>query len=544
MKTVILLSYLYAFINCIIGFYYVIKGIDNRAILPVVIGVMTGLLFAVMCYVAQSGAIIDDLVKWSIISPIAAAFTSMPLLATLYFWWEGSNPLTQADTRTEQEKWDEFAGGLDSVVSAFTGQPQGTMLERLQPVQTQPEPKPAPEPPPAVQKLPDNRTEHMMVLAGSGSGKTQLLQSLLLEDIYTDATIIVIDSQQQLIDNLLHVVPTNRLVHLTPTDKRYPLALNLFDQDPAFFEYIFGAFGGDMTPQMAMIYRYVARLVSVVPEGNLETMRKVLEKNGAAQYRQHFGKLPPLVRDFFTSQFDSDRGILESRQAVLRRVYAALENDAFAAMFTAKENKVNLRAEIEAGKVILIDTAKGTLKGDTFKIFGRFCLAQIAQAIFSREVPYPNPVYIYIDEFADYAGDEGFVLDLFTQARKWNVGLLVAFQFLGQLPEKVLQAVMSNTAIKFVGKVSAPDRRSLAAEMGTSADHMAQQKGVFTTNVPVRGALRSWTVEFGKLEAEGKRSRDELDAIRHEMRQRYSEPVRVEVPPQDEADPDNVDEVS
>jgi hypothetical protein len=384
----------------------------------------------------------------------------------------------------------------------------------------------------------------MMIVAGSGSGKTQLLQSLLLKDLDEDATIIVMDSQSSLINNLLNVVPVDRLVHITPTDKGHPLALNLFEkgQDSTLYEYIFQAFGGELTPQMATVFRYVARLVAVIPNGNINTMRIILEKNGLTLYQSYVPSLPPIVRAFFENQYDTDRSVVESRQAVLRRLYAALENETFAAMFSAPETKLDIAKAMNDQKVILIDTAKGTLTGDTFKIFGRFFLAQTAKAMFDRTSPYPHRVYLYIDEFQEYAGEEGFVTELFTQARKWNVGIIVAFQYLAQMPDKVLRAILSNTALKFVGKVSAADRKAMASELGISPDFMHTEKGTFITSFRNSQHYEQyWKVPFGELERQGRRSRDELEDIRYRMREAYSwKPQAPQAEPS--SDPDDVAE--
>ena len=390
------------------------------------------------------------------------------------------------------------------------------------------------------------RTEHMMVVAGSGHGKTQLFQSSILDDMEKDATVIVIDSQSQLINNLLHVVPSDRLVHISPTDKAYPLALNLFDkdQDATLYEYIFSALDQQLTSGQATVYRFVSRLVAEAG-GTLDTMREILEKGGLAKYRQYVDTLPPIAQSFFATEYDTNRQYIESRQAILRRIYSLLENDTFAAMFTSRENKVNLEREIYQKKVILIDTAKSVLTGATFKVFGRFFIAQIARAIFNRSQPYPHRVYIYIDEAQEYFSDEDLLVELFTQARKYNVGITIAFQYLGQLPDKVARAVMANTAIKLAGGVSAADRAALAREMNCEQEFIqTRNKGNFATAMKGR-PFTTLSAPFGRLENMPKRSPQELDALRETTRQRYCLPkasVVRSVPTMD--DPDDVEEAS
>jgi hypothetical protein len=55
-------------------------------------------------------------------------------------------------------------------------------------------------------------------------------------------------------------------------------------------------------------------------------------------------------------------------------------------MFSHPRSKLDLFAEMNAGKVILINTAKDLLKETGTEIFGRFFIAMIAQAAQERAV--------------------------------------------------------------------------------------------------------------------------------------------------------------
>jgi hypothetical protein len=81
------------------------------------------------------------------------------------------------------------------------------------------------------------RFEHMHIVGGSGHGKTQLLQHLLLHDLDQlkagKGSIIVIDSQGDMLKNVLSLRSVgemvDRLVIIDPNDIEFPPALNLFD---------------------------------------------------------------------------------------------------------------------------------------------------------------------------------------------------------------------------------------------------------------------------------------------------------------------------
>jgi len=135
-------------------------------------------------------------------------------------------------------------------------------------------------------------------------------------------------------------------------------------------------------------------------------------------------------------------------------------------MFSYKENKLNLFEAMNNGSLILINTAKALLKQDGCELFGRFMIALLSQAVQERAALPPEkrlPTFVYIDEAHDYF-DENIEL-LLNTARKFNVGIILATQNLGQFGNKLLQTVLSSTSIKYAGGVSDHDARILAADM-------------------------------------------------------------------------------
>ena len=74
-------------------------------------------------------------------------------------------------------------------------------------------------------------------------------------------------------------------------------------------------------------------------------------------------------------------------------------------MFSHPRSKLDLFSELNAGKIILINTAKDLLKENGTEIFGRFFIALIAQAAQERAVLPERqrlPTFVYVDEAADY----------------------------------------------------------------------------------------------------------------------------------------------
>ncbi len=165
-----------------------------------------------------------------------------------------------------------------------------------------------------------------------------------------------------------------------------------------------------------------------------------MEPGGTDKYRDHINKLEGTPKRFFETEFNSKEFAMTKVQ-VLRRLYGVLENQTFERMFSNPQSKFDMFSEINAGKLILINTSKSLLKEQGTQIFGRFFIALIAQAAQERSTlpDYDRlPTMVYIDEAQDYF-DQNIGLIL-SQARKYKVGMIMAHQYLGQLSNGLQEA--------------------------------------------------------------------------------------------------------
>lgn len=399
------------------------------------------------------------------------------------------------------------------------------------------------------------RFEHHHIVAGSGHGKTQTLQYLIAHDLEAmldgDRSIIVLDSQGDLIRTIaklklfapgepLH----DRIVIIDPSDVEWPVSLNLFDVGMErlssyaplererltnsileLYDFVLGTLlSAEMTQKQNVIFRYVTRLMLHVPDATIHTLRELMEPASEKKFAPHIAKLSGTARQFFETEFAS-KEFEQTKKQVLRRLWGILENQTFERMFSHPRSKLDLFAEMNAGKVILINTAKDLLKEQGTEIFGRFFIALIAQAAQERAtlpVHKRTPTIVYVDEAQDYF-DRNIGLIL-AQARKYNVGMVLAHQYLGQLDPKLQEAFAANTGIKFAGGVSAKDARALAPMLYCQPELIeAQPKGSFAAHV--RGQTKSavpLAFPFGHMEAMSGMEKVGQAALRQKMRDRYA----------------------
>ncbi len=400
----------------------------------------------------------------------------------------------------------------------------------------------------------DRRFEHMHMVAGSGHGKTQTMQYFIAKDLEDvargDKSVVVIDSQGDLINNILKAkhLPPEQIVLIDPEDIAFPVSLNLFSVGQSrlasygdlererlsnsiieLYDFVLGSLlSAGMTAKQSVVFRYVTRLMFHIPDATIHTLRELMEAGGTDKYREHINKLEGTPRRFFEIEFDS-KEFTNTKTQVLRRLYGVLENQTFERMFTNPQSKFDMFTEINAGKLILINTSKSLLKEQGTQILGRFFIALIAQAAQERAT-LPDfdrlPTMVYIDEAQDYFDQNiGIIL---SQARKYKVGMIMAHQFLGQLSNGLQEAFEANTSIKLAGGVSARDARALAGQMAADPNLIQQQpKGTFATFV--RGLTeRAVPISFPffVLEKMPKTSQEEREAIRDYSRNNYAEPLQ------------------
>lgn len=403
----------------------------------------------------------------------------------------------------------------------------------------------------------ERRFEHMHVIGGSGHGKTQLLQHLILQDLQRDEppALIVIDSQGdmlrkiQQLDLFTHSPLAGRLVIIDPEDVEHPPALNMFDMTNArlagyslahreqieagvieLYNYIFGALAAELTQKQSTAFAYVSRLMLSMPGATIHTLRELMEDGAPSiersPFAEHIVRLDPTAQAFFQNQFFS-RAFSQTKQQIARRLYGVLQVPAFDRMFSAPRNKLDMFEAIQQGRIILVNTSKALLKTDASALFGRYMIALAMKAAFERvAVTNRNPAFLIVDEAAEYF-DENLEA-LLSQARKFNMGVLFAHQHLDQLSPALRSSVAANTSIKLAGGIADRDARALAPDMRTTAEFISSTRkypdatefACYIRNV-TDNAVRL-QIPFGTLEAAPCMSSEQAAELLAQNRARYA----------------------
>jgi hypothetical protein len=330
-----------------------------------------------------------------------------------------------------------------------------------------------------------DRMYHTYLLGSSGSGKTNLIENIIAHDLASeeDCCVVVIDSQTQLTDKLAKL-DVGDVTYITP---KYELALNLFDvgyddmkdqgiegetlinKTVGLLSFVLeGMMGAEFTNPQKTIFQYCIQLVISIPGGNINTFMDILAEGGQERHADAIANLDENLQRFFTVDYPAP-DYKRTREAIRRKLDSLLLNPTFRRLFSAKENPIDMYAELDGRDLILIDTNKPMLDDAASSFFGRLFVAMILRASHQRfaESGTPRPVYLIVDEAHEYFDKS--ISDMLEQARKANIGLVVAHQSLSQSRGgkggNIADPLMVNTATKLIWTSFRDDAAKFAGSM-------------------------------------------------------------------------------
>ena len=384
----------------------------------------------------------------------------------------------------------------------------------------------------------EDRTAHTMILGGSGSGKTNMLEHIIGQDLLAgDCTVVVLDSQVQMIPKLANLdIPVEEVTYLNPT---WDIGLNLFDvgyQDMmnradgetainkavALIRFVLeGTLTSPMTDRQRTMFDYAIQLIISIPGGNILTFVDLLKEEGHLAYEAQVKQFDPVTQEFFMRDWGSD-DYKRTREAIRARLMTLLKNPTFRRLFSTTENNFRVYDELQDRRLILLDTNKPTLDREASSFLGRLYIAMIVQAAhrrFDNAREEYRPVYVVVDEAQEYFDER--IAEMLEQARKANIGLILAHQTLSQIKKAGLDpaTVIGNTATKIVSTTYHGDAGEMAKNMRVkSTDILELPQYTFGLYHRKQGFVPVRAPEHGLVDFEYRFDKDELRA---EMEERY-----------------------
>ena len=328
----------------------------------------------------------------------------------------------------------------------------------------------------------DDRRRHVYIIGKTGTGKTELLKYMILQDIKAGKGVAFIDPHGDAAEDLLESIPPERaedVIYFNPADTERPLGMNMLEaqteQEKHFVAtYIVGLMyklydphkTGIIGPRFEHAVRNAMLTVMSEPGSTFVEVVRVLTD---ARYVQEL--LPkvtdPVVRRYWTDQIaqTSDFHKSEVLDYIVSKFGRFVTNRMMRNIIGQSKSAFNLRDIMDNQKILIVNLSKGRIGDENSDFLGLILVPKILVSAMSRQdMPEEQrrDFFLYVDEFQNFATDT--FADILAEARKFRLNLIVANQFIGQIEEDVKNAIFGNVGTIVSFRIGVTDANYLQHE--------------------------------------------------------------------------------
>jgi hypothetical protein len=328
---------------------------------------------------------------------------------------------------------------------------------------------------------------------------------------------------------------TNDVIYLDPADLAHPIGFNPLngiapDRRPLVAAHLVAAFqhiwGGSWGPRLEYVLMNALRLLLDAPGSTLLGLPRLLADE-AYRRRLLAHSRDPVIRAFWEQEFLlwNERYASEAIAPVQNKVGTLLAPPVLRNMLGQVRSSIDIRRIMDRGQVLIVNLAKGKLGEAPTHLLGAFLATAFAQAAEARAdvaEAQRRDFTLYADEFQHFATDS--FAAILSEARKYRLALVLAHQFLGQLPELLRQAVIGNAGSMVVFRVGAEDAPLLARELGIESSSALTDTANFSAWIKV--ILDGIPTDARPIDTQSPEvpQSGRLDAVRNRTRARYARP--------------------
>src|SRR3989339_156181 len=330
-----------------------------------------------------------------------------------------------------------------------------------------------------------DRTRHMYIVGKSGSGKSELIARLAIQDIKAGHGVAVVEPHGDLVERILRNIPKERVddvILFDPSDLERPMGLNMLEaptetmKDFAVQEMIsvfYKLFPPEMIGPMFehQMRNFMLTLMSDFenPGTIAEIPRMVTDKKFQDKWRAKLKD--PVVRSFWEDEIDntSDYHKSEMMGYLVSKVGRFVENEMMRNIIGQSKSSFNFRDIMDNKKILLVNLSKGKTGDVNAELLGLVIVSKLQMAALTRaDIPEDqrHDFYLYIDEFQNFITDS--IATILSEARKYRLNLIIAHQYIGQLVKdnktEIRDAVFGNAGTMIAFRIGVDDAETIAKE--------------------------------------------------------------------------------
>lgn len=323
-----------------------------------------------------------------------------------------------------------------------------------------------------------DRRRHIWAIGKTGTGKSTLIANMAIDDLKKDRGLAIIDPHGDLTDIILDYVPKRRIndvIYFNPADTDFPIVINPLEVTTneeaelvvsgivSIFNKIFGFSWG---PRLEYILRNSLMTLSQVPNSTLKDVPLLLTNKLFRQKIESEIKDPTLLA-FWRDEFDKmpEKLQQESISPILNKVGQFVTSPLVRTVIGQPKSTIKLDDVMNDGKILLANLSQGRLGEDNAALLGAMLITKFQLAAMHR-VALPEEgrrdFYLYVDEFQNFA--TGSFIKIMSEARKYRLDIMLANQYMAQIPEEVTKAILGNAGTVMTFAVGANDADILTRE--------------------------------------------------------------------------------
>lgn len=320
----------------------------------------------------------------------------------------------------------------------------------------------------------DDRLMHTYIIGKTGTGKSTLLQTFMIQDILFRRGLCVFDIHGDLINKIYPYIPRDRLqdvIYLDITDPKQLYHFNPFVKVPYeerqliasgildVFEKLWKSAWG---LKLEHILRYVLLTLLDQDKAYISDITRILDDE---DFRNECIKnvVNDNIKRFWTTEFKNYTK--SDLLPIYNKVGAFLVYPAVKRLLIDNTNEISFREIMDRRKILLINISKGILGENVSNLLGSLILNSISFSAFSRiDTKEFNrvPFYVYLDEFQNYTTPT--LINMLSELRKFKLALIMAHQYLAQLTDEIRDAVLGNAGTLISFRLGVSDASYFAKE--------------------------------------------------------------------------------
>lgn len=328
----------------------------------------------------------------------------------------------------------------------------------------------------------DDRRRHMYIIGKTGTGKTEFLKQMIIQDIRNGEGVGVVDPHGDLIEDILQMVPPERsedVILFDPSDTARPMGLNMLEANTEEEKhYVVSSIVGLMYklydpnktgiigPRFEHAIRNAMLTVMSKPGSTfIEVVRVLTDANFVQELLPYVQD--PIVRRYWTDQIaqTSDFHKSEVLDYIVSKFGRFVTNKTMRNIIGQSESAFNMKEVMNNQKILLVNLSKGKIGEENSSFLGLILVPKLLIAAMSRQsisMDQRKDFFLYVDEFQNFATPD--FAQILSEARKYRLDLIVANQFIGQMEEEVKNAIFGNVGTLAAFRVGVTDANYLQHE--------------------------------------------------------------------------------